>query len=451
MTGLCAGWAREEITPEAGIHMGGYWGRRSGATGVHDPLGAAVILWRGGRARPRAGAALVALDLVGVTPDLTARLREQVVAAAGSAVSLTPEAVTVCCSHTHAGPLTMPFRGMGEVDAGYLERVCVQVGRAAAGAAESLGQVRMRYAKTEVGIGINRRQARRGEVVIGEDPRGPVASHAHVVVLEAVHPRGGPRRAVLFQHACHPVVLPGSNHEISADFPGPARRVVEERTGALAVFVNGAAGDINPRGGHGSFDAVESLGAELGEAVADAADRAGELAGGGIAWSRERLDLPLIPPSPAMEAEVRHSMDELEEAVSLAGPDPWERRVPEARLDWAREWLDGAGRAGPAGTQAFEVHGLRIGPLVLLGLEGEVFVRYQLDLERGCAAPLIVCGYANGCIGYVPTADEYARGGYEIDQAYKVYQSVRMIAPESEGIVRAGAWRVLEGLGVGRR
>ena len=450
MTGLWAGWAREEITPEAGIHMGGYWGRRSGATGVHDPLGAAVILWSGG-GPAEAGAALVALDLVGVTPAMAGRLREQVVSAAGSAVSLPPEAVTVCCSHTHAGPLTMPFRGMGEVDAGYLERVCVQVGRAAARAAQCLGRVRIRYAKPEVAIGINRRQGRKGQVVIGEDPGGPVASHAHVVVFETVRPGGGPRRAVLFQTACHPVVLPGSNHEISADFPGPARRVVEERTGSLAVFVNGAAGDINPRGGHGSFDAVESLGAELGEAVAEAVDRAGELAGGGAAWSRARLDLPLIAPSPAMEAEVRNSMDELEGAVRLAGSDPWERRVPEARLDWAREWLEAAGRAGPAGTQAFEIHGLRIGPLVLLGLEGEVFVRYQLDLEREWAAPLIVCGFANGCIGYVPTADEYARGGYEIDQAYKVYPSVRMIAPESEGVVRAGAWRVLEGLGVRRR
>ena len=448
MTGLCAGWAREDITPEAGIHMGGYWGRRSGATGVHDSLGASVILWRRGGGPADVGAALVALDLVGVTSDMAGRLREQVVSAAGSAVSLTPEAVTVCCSHTHAGPLTMPFRGMGEVDGSYLERVCVQVGRAAAKAAEGLRPVGLRYARPSVRIGINRRQARRGGVVIGEDPRGPVASHAHVVVFEAVHPA---RRAVLFQHACHPVVLPGSNHEISADFPGPARRVVEERTGALAVYVNGAAGDINPRGGHGSFDAVESLGAELGTAVAEAADRADERDEDGIGWSRERLALPLIPPSPAMGEEVRGTIGDLEAAVSGAGEDPWERRVPEARLAWARQWLAGAGREAVAGTQPFEVHGLRIGPLVLLGLEGEIFVRYQLDLERECGMALIVCGYANGCVGYVPTADEYARGGYEIDQAYKVYPSVRMIAPESEGIVRAGAWRVLEGLGVPRR
>ena len=37
MDGLQAGWAQREITPTLGIHMGGYWGRRSGATEINDP------------------------------------------------------------------------------------------------------------------------------------------------------------------------------------------------------------------------------------------------------------------------------------------------------------------------------------------------------------------------------------------------------------------------------
>ena len=48
----------------------------------------------------------------------------------------------------------------------------------------------------------------------------------------------------------------------------------------------------------------------------------------------------------------------------------------------------------------------------------------------------MLCGFANGCIGYVPTADEYPLGGYEIDEAYKVYPSVQMIAPESDALIR---------------
>ena len=74
---------------------------------------------------------------------------------------------------------------------------------------------------------------------------------------------------------------------------------------------------------------------------------------------------------------------------------------------------------------------------MLVGMEGEIFVRYQLDLENSCATQkVLLCGYANGCIGYVPVAEEYERGGYEVDDAYKVYPSTRMISPQSEGIIR---------------
>ena len=71
-------------------------------------------------------------------------------------------------------------------------------------------------------------------------------------------------------------------------------------------------------------------------------------------------------------------------------------------------------------------------------LEGEIFVRYQLDVEAAHTEPVILCGFANGCIGYVPTADEYERGGYEVDIAYKVYPSTLMIAPESDRLIRQG-------------
>ena len=83
--------------------------------------------------------------------------------------------------------------------------------------------------------------------------------------------------------------------------------------------------------------------------------------------------------------------------------------------------------------------------VALVGMEGEMFVRYQLDLEAESPLPAtVLCGYANGCVGYVPTADEYPRGGYEIEEAYKVYPSVQMLAPESEAMIREGAKRLLK-------
>lgn len=444
MTLLHAGWASADITPQVGIHMGGYWGRRSGAVAIHDDLTARVVVWRGtGAAGAPAGAALVALDLVGLAADAVARVRREVARAVAAHAPVDEAAVMVCCSHTHAGPLTVPFRGMGRLDAGYLERVCEQSAACAALAAAALAPVACAYERAPVQIGINRRQGPAGHVAIGRNADGPVAPYAHVVTLTA-----GARRAILFQHACHPVVLGGANHEISAEFPGAARREIAAQTGAFAVYVNGAAGDINPRVTGGGFADVEALGAELGRAVAAASGRAQPLQEARVAWHRERLDLPLLEPPPSALAAARVAVEELKAALRGAGADEWERRVPEARLAWSRDLLDLARSGGGARTQPFEIQGLRVGGVELLGMEGEIFVRYQLDLEAPAGPrPLVLCGYANGCIGYVPTADEYARGGYEVEVAYKVYPSVLMIAPESEALIRDGARRTQMALG----
>lgn len=436
MEGLQAGWAQREITPAVGIHMGGYWGRRSGATEIHDPLYARLVVWRGAAA----AAVLISLDIVALAPEWVTRIRRDVSAALPG---VSPEAVLVCCTHTHAGPLTLPFRGMGEVDEAYLGQVCDAVRECAREAAATLSAARLGYARPVVQIGINRRQSRSGTVVLGHDPDGPVAPHAHVMT---VHTARG--LAVIFQHACHPVVLDNSNHAISADFPGAACAEVEGRTGAFAMYINGAAGDINPRCTGGTFEDVASLGGELGAAVATAAEAAKPLASALVSARFQRLDLPLMPPPPTARAAWERARRTLEMVLKSCG-DEWARRVPQAQLDWSRAWLETARDPQAVTTQSFEIQGLRIGGLTWLGMEGEIFVRYQLDLEAASQGPVVLCGYANGCIGYVPTQDEYERGGYEVKEAYKVYPSVLMIAPQSDAIIRRTARELLRALGEG--
>jgi len=443
---LTAGWSSAEITPEPGIHMGGYWQRTSGALDIHDALMARALVFSDGRDR----VGLVALDLVGLAASSVADIRAGVAARAG----IPPHALSVCCTHTHAGPLTVPFRGMGEVDDEYLQKLKSTAIDVVVEAAESMLPVELAYARPSVQVGVNRRQGLGGETVIGRNPEGPVAPYAHVVHMR----RSGGGGAVLFSHACHAVVLGSANHSISADLPGAAVRQVEEKTGQLALFVNGACGDINPRKASGTFEAVEQLGGELAEAVVASLDGAERLSGAGVAWSRRQVDLPLLDPPPlgkiAAEKLVLAAKSAVK-ALMAGGSDYWTQQVPRARLQWAEDMLALA-RSGARGlSQPFEIHGLRIGALALLGMEGEMFVRYQLDLEQSSPLqPTVLCGYANGCVGYVPTADEYERGGYEVGstysfdtgsgaEAYKVYPSVQMLAPESEGVIRAGASEVV--------
>ena len=415
------GAAAADITPPVGIAMGGYWGRRSGATHICDRLMVKALVCGQDKAR----VALVAIDLVGLDADVVRGIREKI----GRATGIEGAAIMVCASHTHAGPLTFPFRGMGRIDSDYLEQVADAVVEVVVAAAADSRLGRLYYARPPVQIGINRREPHPQGTRIGQNPAGPVVPYAHVLRFVAADGTG----VTLFNHACHPVVLGYDNLQISGDFAGAAVRYIEEQTGDEALFVNGACGDVNPRIANGSFADVEALGQELGRAVLEGRDAAVPLDAPAISWAHERLDLPLRPPPSRWRAEVEQLKGHLRARLARSS------EVSKAQLEWAVamcKWVQaGAGRAR---VQPFEIQALALGELVLLGMEGEIFARYQLDLEAA-HGPAVLCGFANGCIGYVPTADEYARGGYEIDQAYKVYPSVQMIAPASEALIRQRA------------
>ena len=415
------GAAATDITPPIGIAMGGYWGRRSGATHIRDRLMAKALVCGQDAAR----IALVAVDLVGLDAEVVRGIREQV----GYATGIEDAAIMVCASHTHSGPLTFPFRGMGRINGDYLEQVAAAVVEVVVAAAADSRPGRLYYARPEVQIGINRREPHPQGTRIGQNPAGPVVSYAHVLRFVAADGTG----ATLFNHACHPVVLGHNNLQISGDFASAAVRYIEEQTGDKALFVNGACGDVNPRITGGSFADVEALGQELGQAVLEGRDAAVPLDASAISWAHERLDLPLQPPPSRWRAEVEQLKGHLRARLARGS------EVSKAQLAWAVarcKWVR-AGAECPR-VQSFEMQALALGELVLLGLEGEIFARYQLDLEAA-HGPAVLCGFANGCIGYVPTADEYARGGYEIDLAYKFYPSVQMIAPASESPIRQRA------------
>jgi hypothetical protein len=61
-----------------------------------------------------------------------------------------------------------------------------------------------------------------------------------------------------------------------------------------------------------------------------------------------------------------------------------------------------------------EVQTLRIGDVALVGLPGEVFCEIGLDIRRRSpAGHTLVAGLSNDAIGYLPTRESFAEGGYE--------------------------------------
>ena len=178
-----------------------------------------------------------------------------------------------------------------------------------------------------------------------------------------------------------------------------ARLERELGPGATCLFLQGAAGDINPvRGDSRDWRDVETYGLIVAGAALQAigAARLQEPnAEPTIGAASQRLTLP------AREAP---SVAEAEAALAQAGPD----QVRSARETYR------LAQFGTAPIEA-EVQVLRVGSVAIAAFPGELFSALGLALKaRSPAARTLVAECANGCYGYLAPRDQWAKGGYEV-------------------------------------
>jgi hypothetical protein len=440
---LYAGVCETNITPPIGVWMSGYGGRPTGAVGVHDDLYARALVLDNGQRR----VALIASDLIGLDMDLVTRIREGITAQA----DIAPDAILLSCTHTHAGPAVRSYRCMGVRDEAYVEVMVRKLIGATKQAAESLQPARLTYGEASAQIAVNRRQTLPdGRVILGRDYGGPVAP---LVQTLCVNRMDGRTFALLFCHACHPTTLGGENLRVSAEWPGAAVARLKERfrkeadeaspaEDALPFCLQGCCGDNNPDR-RGTWEAI----AYNGRVIADAAHTARWSAHGHLDETLEATEttvaLPMLPP-PSRE-ECARQVAEWEKTLARdreAGASPGRILFDAGRLEWAQSAHEVASRPDFQEAQPFAIQHLNLGGLHLLGFPAEMFVQYQLDFSAQSRAPVMSLGYTNGCWNYVPTAAEYPRGGYEVDDAHRYYGTL-MFAPDCERILRSAAYKLL--------
>lgn len=347
----------------AGFSMG------RAATGVHDPLWARVLTFRKGDLR----VALVSLDLVGFFHDDVLRVREAV-AARGVGV----DHVLVATTHQHEGPDTMGLWGESIVSSGrneaYIDQLIVQVADAVEEAARSEAPATLRVARGDAGRFV-------------ADSRRPIVIDEAITAVE-VADLGGDVRAHLVVWGNHPEALADDNTLVTSDYPHYLRERLEAAyPGSRAVFFAGSLGGLmNPLGVPGCPDAqgeptcrngAFEKAAYIGEGAADVALAA--LRGpGAVAVEDPELALRrqsfLLPIGNLVFAGA-FQLGILERRVF--GPEGQVLSSAEVeRLDLERA-LDGGIRLHT------EVNHLRIGPLELLALPGEVYPELWLEAPAG--------------------------------------------------------------------
>ncbi|MBD3291896.1 MAG: hypothetical protein GF393_03165, partial [Armatimonadia bacterium] len=190
---LMVGVARRNITPPVGASMAGYAGRDHGAEGVRDELWVrAIFLCDGVNC-----AALVCRDVLdtdNAEMDLLAEVFEE-------RLGLTREQLFIANTHTHSGPRT---RYSEDADnRTYVEALAEICAGAAAEARANTRPATMSVAQRPVQCGVNRRELRDGQIVLGVNPDGPC--DVVVDVLGFADAAAGEPLATVFRHGVHGV------------------------------------------------------------------------------------------------------------------------------------------------------------------------------------------------------------------------------------------------------
>ena len=460
MNYLMAGVGRCDITPAPGTPQGG-WGAATHQRGISAdmPLYATALVLQNGDTR----VVLIDLDLIGFEVDGANKILDAVVGLTG----LSRQNIRLSWTHTHTGPNTFRLRTITEgldMVLSYMESLPLRIAGAVWEAQQNMRPVRMNAGSGQCPINVNRRlKLPDGTVVVGRNWAGPVDPTVRVVRFDDLEENPV---ATILHFACHPTTMAWQCQYFTPDYPGMTRQTVERELGGLAVFLQGASGDVTPqRGFTGDVRVYRRLGLLLGlEAAkvgASLETRPKEEQFTAVLQSGAPIALYEDHPKPDVPTALRVTWRTLQLPLKpTRPPQELEAETRGARQDLERIRRDGTeqaiqaatARATQAGWRAeysrlyygkthtdWPLQGIRIGPVALLAIAGEPFTQINRDIvAKSPFAHTLFSGYSHGGFGYIPARDAYAEGGYEVEAS--------PFSPEAHGIIVQEGLAILEDL-----
>ncbi len=423
-TTVRAGVARANITPSIGIDISGFAGRGP-SLGLGDELYATALVLDDGRER----VALLYLDLISVEWPWAESVCELI----GKKGRLPADNVLLCCTHTHYGPTVGGYKGdpAASPEAAYMAELKFKLAGVVQEARTKLTRVVASVGRSSSDVGINRREKLPdGRIILGRNPGGVI--DREVIVARLDRPTGEPM-ACLLNFAAHPVSQTSRGRLISADFPGYARDMVEEITGATCLYLQGACGNINSAIMEEGLDTPRTLGKRLGGAAIQAYETAEIVDIGPIGAATKEVKLPAK--TFASKAEAKKAVAELEAELARLT----EQRGPKGSIIWANRRLERAGKCleslqtgKPLPPVLGGIWGVAMGDVGIATGPGEIFCQIGMAVKEQSPLPhTMYVSNTNGAIGYVPIPEAYPEGGYEVDRASRVAPGAASIVTDT--------------------
>lgn len=422
-----AGVARAKITPELPFWLTGFAARTHPANAVAQDIWAKVLVIEDAKA---SRFVLVTADLIGFTREIT----DEIAARAQSKYKLERRQILFNASHTHSGPSVWPRLHVVR-DAGadvehqlksYAGKLTNDIDVAIGRALESLQPARLEFTQGQAGFAVNRRIEHLAAIRPGQTFPGPVDPSVPVI---RVFSSDGKPLAIVFGYACHNTVLTSEFYEVSGDYAGHAQLALEKMyPGSMAMFVTLCAGDqrANPRS---KRELAQQHGETLAKAVAEA-PQAKEVSGA-LQYGYEVTTLPFQAHSREVYLAESQSSDQF-----LA------RR--------GRLMLEAMDARKPIVSTPYPVQAVRFGDsLAWVALGGEVVIDYQLRLKSEFGPDrLVILGYSNDVMSYIPSKRVQREGGYEAGDSMMYFSQPGWFTEEVEEIVLGTARRVLASIGI---
>lgn len=387
-----------DITPDLSryeVQLHGYGARGSKhAEGVHDPIYAKILVMEYGASK----AAIITMDIL----HIDATLRKDVVSRA-AIEGLTNETLVVTASHSHSAPAALEPR-MQTLNSRFNWFVEEYYEKCVSSMVAALKQADARLAPARYASGrMNAVGAMRNRRVPGYsyDTRAfttPV--EAGEVVddeLLVLHFVGEDDRAIatIVNLAGHGTILGSDNLLVSGDWPGAMQCGVEQQLGGVCLYANGAEGNVAPDCGGGvlGFKDVDDFGERIASHVTDLVKEMTPAKPQFLTTHSTIIDLPpfhLNPESPYLRGRLSQ-----EEALQLIG-----KRYP----------------------SQIQMTAIRLDDVGMVTIPGEMLTELSVDFKQRANAmdirmPLLL-GLANDSIAYIPSAQEYAKGGYEAGMCF---------------------------------
>ncbi len=392
-----------DITPELGLHIPGQLYIRV-SDAVRDPLHAkAMALGDDHRTF-----IVLALDLLCIDHEDAEQIRQRIVAETG----LAAEAILIAATHTHTGAPAVAAYGHTK-DLRYTEMLIEKAADAGIQAYHDRQPVVLSAAVSQTeGRAFNRRFLMKDGSYktnpgyhnpLVDRPAGPVDPDLTILMIRK--PDGTPLGAVV-NYACHLDVAGGT--ALSADYPGELSSCLKDAYGDsfVTVFLTGACGNINHVDIHNEKTRQKDYYRELGRYLAERVLSA--------EYSEPFADHQLInmgcerfTVSPR-----RPDSSQIEQAYRCAHDDAADDAAHMYDRFFANELLYVADH--PYADETAIVQVFQVGPFTLVGLPGEVFTEFGLDIKKQAHQPYcMIDALSNGNYGYIATREAFPQGGYE--------------------------------------